>query len=153
MRIFGAQLHDFETPPGGLCRLIWPRRAHFRAQNSTQATSKLPAGSFCLFCSLTNMANTGAFSADIRRRRSGGSSGKVRDIPPASLPSLHPLSFFSCVCACACFSENQANAHRNRYKHAKKTKLRSTRLNWWATGRLSPLLAALEASNMAKSSS
>ena len=62
-------------------------------------------------------------------------------------------SFFSCVCACACFSENQANAHRNRYKYAKKTKLRSTRLNWWATERLSARLAALEVSNMAKSSS
>ena len=46
----------FETPPGGLYRLIWPHRAHFRAQNSPQATSKRSAGSFCLFCSLTDMA-------------------------------------------------------------------------------------------------
>ena len=124
-----------------------------------------------LTCSLTNMPNTGAFSADIRGFKilkiaviapgpPPASPAAVRGLlressghPPASLPSLHPLSFFSCVCACACFSENQANAHRNRYKHAKKTKLRSTRLNWWATERLSALLAALEVSNMAKSSS
>ena len=127
------------------------------AQNSPNATPKPPTGPCWLTCSLTNMPNTGAFSADIRGFKilkiAVIAPGKVRDIPPASLPSLHPLSFFSCVCAFACFSENQANAHRNRYKHAKKTKLRSTRLNWWATERLSALLAALEVSNMAKSSS
>ena len=147
MRIFGAQLHDFETPPGGLYRLIWPRRAHFRAQNSPQATSKLPAGSFCLFCSLTNMANTGAFSADIRGFKilkiAVIAPGKVRDILPrllALLPSLSIFSCVSCVCACACFSRNQANSHGDRHKYAKKSKPRRTRVNLGAAERLSTLL-------------
>ena len=172
MRKIGGPQPGLEGCSRGLYRLIRPRRFVLRAQNSPNATPKPPTGPCWLTCSLTNMPNTGAFSADIRgfeirkiaviapgplrRRRSGGSSGLIRESPghppPASLPSLHPLSFFSCVCACACFSENQANAHRNRYKYAKKTKLRSTRLNWWATERLSALLAALEVSNMAKSS-
>ena len=87
MSEIGGPQPGLEGCSRGLYRLIRPRRFVLRAQNSPNATPKPPTGPCWLTCSLTNMPNTGTFSADMRafKIHKNRKIAVLRTGPPASL--------------------------------------------------------------------